>query len=101
MKKITLILVAAVALASCESRQKAIAGTPTTGKLNTRQMAAAKSLYENSCGKCHVLHAPSEYTAEKWKSIIDWMAPRAKLDEQQKQQVFQYVSAHASDAPAG
>ncbi len=54
-----------------------------------------KLVFESNCGRCHNLKAPSDYVAEKWVKIIDWMAPKANLDATQKENVLAYVSYYA------
>jgi cytochrome c5 len=58
-------------------------------------VAAGETLYNQNCGKCHVLHKANEYTAPRWLRIIDKMAPKAHLSETQKTQVVAFVKANA------
>ncbi|AQX86852.1 hypothetical protein OZ664_13450 [Elizabethkingia sp. HX WHF] len=81
---------------SCSTRTQ---GTASTGKpvykLTEQQFAAAKNLFETRCGKCHDLPKPEDHTAEKWKPIMDQMAPKAKLTDEEKNWVLAYVSTNA------
>jgi cytochrome c5 len=51
-----------------------------------------KTIYANSCTKCHELPETSKYTAEKWTEIMKWMAPKAKLTDEQSKLVYNYVT---------
>jgi mono/diheme cytochrome c family protein len=61
----------------------------------TEQTLAGKSVYKAKCGQCHDFKDPQAYDAARWAKIIDWMAPRAKLDAVQKENVLAYVSLYA------
>jgi len=65
--------------------------TPPTAEM----IAAGKMTYEANCGKCHGLHATTEYTASRWVGIVSWMAPKAKLSDDQKKNVLAYVQSNA------
>ncbi len=54
-----------------------------------------QSTYNAKCGSCHGLKVTSDYTVERWASILAVMAPYAKLTETEKQNVYAYVKANA------
>lgn len=71
---------------------------------DTAAVDAAFSKYENSegktifrekCAKCHGYRLPETRTAEKWPHVIDEMAPKAKLNEEQKAAVLAFVTKYA------
>ena len=62
------------------------AETPTVDRL-----AEGKILYENSCKKCHDLPNPTDYTSVEWVGIMNAMAPKAKLNDDQHRLVYDYV----------
>ncbi len=64
-------------------------------KKESEEVVTGKLVFEAKCGQCHDLKMPSDYIAEKWIKIIDWMAPKAKLDATQKENVLAYVSYYA------
>lgn len=80
-------------LVSCTS-QTPKSSTSTTANLpaTAENLAQGKTIYENNCGKCHALPNPAKYTDEKWVGIMNWMAPKAKLDDNQKALAFAYVT---------
>ena len=96
MKRIFLFSVLATGIVACTS-QKTNKGTTTQTPIQVttsanENMAQGKVLYENNCGKCHGLPAIEKFNDEKWKSVVDWMAPKAKLTTQQADLVYLYVS---------
>ncbi|MEK7262924.1 MAG: hypothetical protein AAB071_00255 [Bacteroidota bacterium] len=50
-------------------------------------------LYIQKCSGCHTLRLPSEFSEEKWMSIIQEMKAEAKLEESESQKVLQYIIA--------
>jgi cytochrome c2 len=64
-------------------------------KKETKEVVAGKEVFKAKCGRCHELKAPENYTAAKWVKIVDWMAPKAKLDASEKENVLAYGSFYA------
>jgi mono/diheme cytochrome c family protein len=64
-------------------------------KKETKQVVAGKEVFKAKCGRCHELKAPENYTTAKWIKIVDWMAPKAKLDASEKENVLAYGSFYA------
>lgn len=106
MKKLILLpVVAAAFLVSCKSTSTATAKSSTsdkvvgyspsfTGKkqLTEGMIAEGKTLFENSCAKCHALPSPKSFTDEKWVGIMNAMAPKSKLSDKQSELVYDYVT---------
>lgn len=69
---------------------------PTTADVTSSatlaDLQAGRSIFINSCGKCHSLYSPDSYTAANWKSIVPNMASRAGLSATQTAQVTKYVT---------
>lgn len=120
MKKIIIIFFAAIAIFSCSKKMaptakttatviapvaKVTPVTPTsveikpavepTIKKETTEVTVGKETYKAKCGRCHNLKDPEDYTASRWVKIIDWMAPKAKLNAAEKENVLAYVSFYA------
>ena len=55
---------------------------------------SGKTVYSTKCGRCHDLKNAADYTAERWEKILDEMAPKAKLSDDEKKQVAAYVNAN-------
>lgn len=54
-------------------------------------LSEGKSLYENSCGRCHKLFEPSAFTKEKWEPILARMQKKARLSDEEMAKVNAYV----------
>ena len=74
-------------LFSCSPKQ-GVAGTKT---ITAEYLAQGKVVFDNSCGKCHDLPNPSDHNAQDWVGIMNSMAPKAKLNEEQHQMVYDYI----------
>ncbi|MDP4263564.1 MAG: cytochrome c [Bacteroidota bacterium] len=55
------------------------------------QLLAGRKLYTSYCSSCHNLHLPGQFTAGQWKMKVDAMQPRAKITDEQKQLILQYL----------
>ena len=66
-------------------------GEASTKNNSTEYLSQGKTIYDNSCGKCHDLPNPKEYSAQSWVGIMNSMAPKAKLNESQHQMVYDYI----------
>lgn len=94
MKKITTILALIVFIVSCSHKT-----TPSTSvvilKPDSPEAIAGKQVFTAKCGTCHELKDPADYTPKKWISIVNDMAPKAKLNATEKKNVLTYVQANA------
>ncbi|MBV7531686.1 cytochrome c [Chitinophaga sp. sic0106] len=54
-----------------------------------------KMVYRQNCNKCHGYKWPETRTAEKWPGVIDRMARKAKLTDDQKAAVLDFVKTNA------
>jgi len=77
-----------VVLASCTPKATAIAEPIKT---SADQLAQGKTIFENACKRCHDLPDPTAYTSVQWVGIMNSMAPKAKLNDEQHQWVYDYV----------
>lgn len=75
-------------VASCTTKPTVIEGTKSG---NAEQLALGKTVFENSCAKCHALPNPTEHSAQDWVGIMNWMAPKAKLTDEQHALVYDYI----------
>lgn len=71
-----------------------VAPTGTTNP-ETAAAIAGQATYNAKCGRCHGLKVTTDYTADRWASILAVMAPRAKLTDTEKDNVYAYVKANA------
>ncbi len=66
--------------------------TDVTSTATLADLQAGRSVFINSCGRCHNLYSPDAYSAASWKTIIPNMAPRANLSSTETLQVTKYVT---------
>jgi len=91
-KIITVIALLAIVLYSCGGSKSVPAAVETVKKVElTPALAEGKGLYENNCAKCHKLYDPAEFTAEKWTGILKWMQPKAKITDEQRTSIYNYL----------
>lgn len=95
--KICSALVLGVFLFSCSKKaalpkateevktQKTIAELPTA-------ILEGKKLYENSCGSCHKLFPAAKHDKAGWVKTLERMAPKAKITEDEKNLVYNYLT---------
>lgn len=103
MKSKILILAAVVLFViSCGTQKSAAVATTETPAAVTEtakaapltpELAEAKNLYENSCGRCHKLYEAKKFTQEEWKPILTRMQKKAKLDDTQMASISNYINS--------
>jgi nitrate/TMAO reductase-like tetraheme cytochrome c subunit len=54
-----------------------------------------QATYSTKCGNCHGLKVTTDYTASRWATVMQVMAIKANLTEEEKQNVLAYVNANA------
>ena len=74
--------------ASCTPRPAVVDGTSLNSVEN---IALGKTIFYNSCGKCHDLPNAVDYSARDWVGIMNSMAPKAKLTDVQHEIVYNYL----------
>lgn len=89
MKKLVLIFSGILFLGiSCTPKTVPVAKTEVE---TTDKLAQGKTIFDNSCGRCHDLPNPTKYSSQDWVGIMNAMAPKAKLSDEQHQLVYNYV----------
>ena len=69
--------------------------TPVEGAVAKSPEMLGQATYNTKCGKCHGLKVTADFTADRWVSIMQVMAPKARLDDTEKANVLAYVKANA------
>lgn len=102
MKKLIIISVLSLIVFACSHKT---ASTVTKTEVATEKTSSAtvsnaaylagKVIYETKCGTCHKLKDPARGNMAQWTKWIDRMAPKAKLSDEEKQQVTDYISVNA------
>ncbi|MXS72144.1 cytochrome C [Flavobacteriaceae bacterium W22] len=90
MKKsivISLLGVAAFAV-SCGPKSMAVTGPKFS---SAEHLAQGKTVFENSCNRCHKLPDPAKHDDQGWIKTLSRMAPKAKLSDEQHQMVYDYL----------
>lgn len=80
-----------ILLTSCTPKTSSPTATTGPATSTAEQIAQGKTIFENSCGRCHKLPEPTSYNSVQWVGIMNSMAPKAKLTEGQHQWVYDYV----------
>jgi cytochrome c5 len=75
-------------LASCTPKPAVVAVTKTN---KVENLALGKTIFDNSCGKCHDLPNPTDHSAQDWVGIMNRMAPKSKLNDDQHAMVYDYI----------
>lgn len=91
MKIIQLSILTAIILMAISCSPKVQTTAPATAVL-TPEMETGKKLMEGRCTKCHKLHEPTEFSAEKWNRILDKMQPKAKITDNERASIYAYVT---------
>jgi mono/diheme cytochrome c family protein len=65
----------------------------STDATQQQQLSAGRKLYVDHCGSCHNLHLPKEYNAQGWKKQLDEMQLKAKISNEEKQLIFQFLTS--------
>ena len=86
------VAVLAYSCATKSSMPSAAAETKATPAVLSPELAEGKSLFENSCARCHKLYDPKDFSAEQWKPIVLRMTPKARLNEEQGQKIYNYLT---------
>ncbi|MES2811261.1 MAG: cytochrome C [Bacteroidota bacterium] len=55
-------------------------------------IAEGKIMYENNCAHCHKLFPAAKHDKSGWAVTLDRMAPKAKITEEQKVMVYNYLT---------
>lgn len=92
MKKLIAVAsVTAVLLVSCTPKASTSVVASGSSTSTAEQIAQGKTIFENSCGKCHKLPDPASHSPVQWVGIMNSMAPKAKLTDEQHQWVYDYI----------
>ena len=107
MKKVIVFSMITLSLTYCKTTQKS-ADAPASADfvvspelqkaaearypgIVTADIIEGQKLYTSKCGKCHELPKVNSETEKKWYKIMDWMAPKAKMDSVEKRKTVNYI----------
>jgi mono/diheme cytochrome c family protein len=88
-KKIVAVLFFACALYSCG---RILYIPESTNPEKQKRLLTGRQLYVDHCSSCHNLHLPREYGDEGWKKQLDEMQVKAKITNEEKNLIFNYLT---------
>src|SRR4051812_35493115 len=105
MKKTFLSISAILVLLACTGKKKSTASGNSVPDADAQLKAAVSrypdataesimrghDLYFGTCTRCHAAKDITSESADAWPSIVDRMAKKAKITDQEKQSVLHYV----------
>lgn len=65
----------------------------SSDNVKQEQLLAGRKLYIDHCGGCHNLHFPNELDAADWNRVLETMQVKAKISNEEKQQILQYLTS--------
>lgn len=101
MNKMVVLALLTVGLVSCNAKKAVVEETKineSTPELLapmiplTAELSQGKTVFEAKCNKCHDLPVPSHYTKERWKPILKGMQGAAKISDEERELVYNYVT---------
>ena len=106
MRTLSYLLLLAVFAFACSKKTAPVKTDPPANPAPVEQSAvpepalppavtAGKTLFDGKCGRCHAFKQPELYTAPAWAPIMDRMALKARLSDDEKKQVLAYVQHYA------
>lgn len=94
-----IIVITVVTFSACAPKITAEKSTNVTEKTTVASSSASipegEKTYKLSCGRCHKLEDPAEFTKKEWGPIMRSMAKKANLNEVEKQNVLAFVLSHS------
>jgi len=92
--KILAVALLGILIYSCSPKVAApVAAAEAKPMVLTPELAEGKSLYENTCARCHKLFPTDKHTKEDWIPVLDRMAKKAKITDVQKASIYNYITA--------
>ena len=103
MRSAIIIIGVTIVLMACQKKSLPVISErmteptiPLSETVNTiSNPEAGRIVFANRCSRCHGLPETNLYTTTRWGTILELMAPRARLSKNEKQDVMAYVTAHA------
>ena len=62
--------------------------------------AEGRELFVSKCNACHQLYDPNQYTTVVWDSILVPMKKKAKLNEEQKNEIYNWIIELKENKPS-
>jgi hypothetical protein len=109
IKFIFVVILGSAGLYACKVSQQALAITPDdttyassrwTGSTQ-EELQKGFNIYTNKCNECHKIFSPDKFSVKKWEHEIEDMAPKAKLTDIEKEQLYRYIMSRNYTMTAG
>jgi len=105
MKKTIIILAIAFYIVQCTSSNKLVKNADPTEKelaiaqktnplITLNDLKAGQAIFINQCTECHKAYTITKFSEKKWKHEIDDMSPKAKLTDEQKATLSNYILSY-------
>lgn len=65
--------------------------TESVNSVSVENLKEGRVLYSKNCASCHQLYLPNKYDGATWKYNLDKMKSRAKITDDQKKLVYDYL----------
>lgn len=88
--RILALAIVGMVIYSCSKKLVIPSGEEKRGL--TPELAEGKTLFVNNCAKCHNLKNPNNYTTEEWKPILLRMQKKAKISDEEREKIQNYVT---------
>lgn len=99
MKKSITILTLSLIVFACSHKTTPTATVATvkeeSATVSHAQYVEGKALSLTYCTKCHAEKDPARGNMTQWDKWLDKMAPRAKITDEQKLKIRDYISVNA------
>jgi mono/diheme cytochrome c family protein len=59
--------------------------------VTSAELERGRTLYGARCSVCHAPHSPTEFTADRWPTLVGEMRERAKLDDTEQALIERYL----------
>ena len=87
-KQITIVVISSLFI-SCASQL--YIPTESINSVSIENLKEGRKLYVNNCASCHQLYLPNQYDAQTWQHNLDEMQARAKITDNQKKLIYDYL----------
>ncbi|WP_295121697.1 hypothetical protein [uncultured Chitinophaga sp.] len=94
MKRLGQIAFAMLLLSAC-ARNKTNTGESPEVAFARYPASEGKTLFQEKCNRCHVYRLPETHSTSSWVPIMNRMARKARLNDDQKAAVLAFVQSNA------
>jgi cytochrome c5 len=103
MRKLIVLLMISFVVFSCSHKttpsatnvKAEVKAREESATVSNAQFVEGKALSLTYCTKCHAEKNPSRGNMTQWDKWLDKMAPKAKITDEQKMKIRDYISVNA------